>query len=142
MTSVLIVIPAHNEEGVIENNVRALHGFCLQNLESYDWNILIASNGSSDDTALIGVRLSSELARLRVVDFPEGGRGRTLRRVWEGANQDILVYMDSDLSTDLAALPKLIGEIESGASLAYGSRFARGARVERVLVRQAGPLRV
>lgn len=136
MMRVLIVIPAHNEELVIERNVRTLHDFCSRNLANYDWNILIASNGSSDGTAAIGARLLKELSRVRVVDFPEGGRGRTLRRVWGEASEDILVYMDADLSTDLAALPKLIEEIERGADVAYGSRFARAAQVERSILRE------
>lgn len=136
MMRVLIVIPARNEEMVIDRNVRALHDFCSRNLANYDWNILIASNGSNDGTAAIGARLSRELPRMSVVDFPEGGRGRTLRRVWSESGVDILVYMDADLSTDLAALPKLVEEIERGADVTYGSRFARGAQVERSILRE------
>lgn len=133
---VLIVIPAHNEEMVIERNVRALHDFCSKNLSSHDWNILVASNASADATAAIGARLSQELPRVAIVDFPEGGRGRTLRRVWGESDADVLVYMDADLSTDLVALPKLIEEIGRGADVAYGSRFARGAEVRRSMFRE------
>ena len=136
MMRVLLVIPAHNEELVIERNARALYDFCSRNLAKYDWNIFIASNGSSDGTAAIGVRLAKELPRLRMADSPEGGRGRTLRRVWSESEADILVYMDADLSTDLIALPKLVEEIERGADVTYGSRFARGAQVERSVLRE------
>jgi len=136
MTSVLIVIPAHNEEFVIARNARTLYDFCSKNLSGYDWKILVASNGSTDATALIGARLSTELPRVRAADFAESGRGRTLRRVWGESDADTLVYMDADLSTDLRALPSLIEAIERGADMAYGSRFARGAEVERSILRE------
>ncbi|MEK7516215.1 MAG: glycosyltransferase [Patescibacteria group bacterium] len=154
MSSVLIVIPAHNEELVIERNIRTLYDFCSKNLSIHDWNILVASNGSADATAAIGARLSQELPRVAIVDFSEGGRGRTLRRVWGDPvpqtgcrlrhvrdpalrwEADILVYMDADLSTDLEALPKLLEAVASGADVAIGSRFAKGAKVDRSLARE------
>jgi glycosyltransferase involved in cell wall biosynthesis len=137
MMRALIVVPAHNEELVIERNVRALHDFCSKNLSIHDWNVLIASNGSTDATAAIGARLSQELPRVAIVDFPEGGRGRTLRRVWGESDADVLVYMDADLSTDLEALPKLLAALAGGmGDIAIGSRFAKGAKVDRSLTRE------
>jgi hypothetical protein len=38
------------------------------------------------------------------------GRGWALKHVWLNTNADVLVYMDADLSTELDALPALIGE--------------------------------
>ena len=62
----------------------------------------------------------------------EKGRGRALKRVWSASESDVLVYMDVDLSTDLAALLPLVAPLVSGHSdLAIGSRLSRHARVER-----------
>ena len=50
---------------------------------------------------------------------------------------DVVVYMDVDLSTDLAALLPLVAPLVSGHSdLAIGSRLAPGARVVRRPLRE------
>lgn len=69
---------------------------------------------------------------MRVVRLEEKGRGRALHRVWAESDAAVLVYMDVDLSTDLAALAPLVAPLISGHSdLAIGTRLARGARVRR-----------
>ena len=65
-----------------------------------------------------------------MVHLAEKGRGRALKRVWSASERDVLVYMDVDLSTDLAALLPLVAPLVSGHSdLAIGSRLTRGSRV-------------
>ena len=60
-----------------------------------------------------------------MVHLAEKGRGRALKRVWSASESDVLVYMDVDLSTDLAALLPLVAPLVSGHSdLAIGSRLA------------------
>jgi hypothetical protein len=49
---------------------------------------------------------------------------------------DINIFMDVDLSTDLSALPELIGSIEAGYDLALGSRNLANSRVKRSLGRK------
>src|SRR4029450_3626401 len=60
------------------------------------------------------------------------GRGRALRAVWTASDAAVVAYMDVDLSTDLQALPPLVGPLVSGDSdIAIGTRLSRGARVVR-----------
>jgi putative flippase GtrA len=67
-----------------------------------------------------------------VVRVPEKGRGRALHAVWSTSDAPVLVYMDVDLSTDLAALAPLVAPLVSGHSdLAIGTRLGRGSRVVR-----------
>ena len=55
----------------------------------------------------------------------EKGRGRALRTVWLRSDAAVLVYMDVDLSTDLAALLPLVAPLITGHSdLAIGTRLA------------------
>ena len=92
----------------------------------------IADNASTDQTALIARRLSHTHPEVSVVHLAEKGRGRALKRVWSASESDVLVYMDVDLSTDLAALLPLVAPLVSGHSdLAIGSRLTRPSRVER-----------
>jgi glycosyltransferase involved in cell wall biosynthesis len=81
--------------------------------------------------------LSYELAGLEVIHLPAKGRGRALRRAWLASDARVVVYMDVDLSTELAALLPLVAPLISGHSdVAIGTRLAVGARVERSFKRE------
>ncbi len=130
-TSVLdVVIPVYDEEAQLAESVRRV----LAHLHTMPWSfrVTIADNASTDQTALIARRLAHTHAEVEVVHLAEKGRGRALKRVWSASDSDVLVYMDVDLSTDLAALLPLVAPLVSGHSdLAIGSRLAPSSRVER-----------
>ncbi len=125
-----VVIPVYNEEAQLGASVERV----LAHLRTMPWDfrITIADNASTDQTALIARRLSHAHREVTVVHLAEKGRGRTLKRVWSASESDVLVYMDVDLSTDLAALLPLVAPLVSGHSdLAIGSRLSPASRVER-----------
>jgi putative flippase GtrA len=125
-----IVIPVYNEEAQLADSVERV----LAHLEAMPWSfrITIADNASTDQTAIIARRLSHTHPEVAVVHLAEKGRGRALKRVWSASESDVLVYMDVDLSTDLAALLPLVAPLVSGHSdLAIGSRLARASSVQR-----------
>lgn len=136
MASFLIVLPTKNESLVLEKNVRQLVGFLEQFPSLGEWRICIADNGSNDDTTAIAARLSEADRRITFFHLDEPGRGRALAKAWSEANEDVLCYMDIDLSVDLRCFPNLLGEIKRGADVVYGSRFAPTAIVERSLLRE------
>lgn len=126
-----IVVPVYNEQAALANSVRRLHRY-LDDSVPFPARITIADNASVDDTPRIAAELADDLPGVRVVRLEEKGRGRALHHVWTQSDAAVLVYMDVDLSTDLAALAPLVAPLISGHSdLAIGTRLARGARVER-----------
>lgn len=136
MKSFVVVLPVKNEALVLEESVNQLREF-LERLPTLgDWQICIADNGSTDETRSIADRLASADSRVRVMHLPEPGRGRALAQVWNAATEDILCYMDIDLSVDLRGLPYMLGEIRRGADVVYGSRFMPASVVERSLLRE------
>ena len=130
-TTVLdVVIPVFNEEAQLAASVERV----LDHLRTLPWSfrVTIADNASTDQTALIARRLSHTHPEVSVVHLAEKGRGRALKRVWSASESDVLVYMDVDLSTDLAALLPLVAPLVSGHSdIAIGSRLSPSSRVER-----------
>jgi putative flippase GtrA len=126
-----IVIPAYNEEAVLEASIRRLHLY-LSDRFPLTWTVTIVDNASRDQTWGIACRLANQLAGVRAVHLDDKGRGLALRAAWSASTAAIVAYMDVDLSTDLDALLPLVAPLVSGHSdVAIGSRLAPGARVVR-----------
>jgi glycosyltransferase involved in cell wall biosynthesis len=135
-----IVLPIYNEQDALEASVRRVHEFAAAALW-VPWRITIADNASTDGSPAIARRLADDLAGdlggVRYVRLEHKGRGLALRGAWSGSPADVFLYMDIDLSTDLAALAPLVAPLLSGHSaIAVGSRLAHGARVTRGLKRE------
>ena len=136
MASVDIVLPVLNEERALERSVRALHVFLTDNLV-HDWRIVIADNGSTDQTFAVAQRLQAELTGVVASHVPEAGRGRALTRAWLDSEAGVLAYMDIDLSTDLEAFPRLVSAVaDQGYDVAAGTRLGPGSETARQLRRE------
>jgi|tagenome__1003787_1003787.scaffolds.fasta_scaffold20990052_7 putative flippase GtrA len=126
-----VVVPVHNEEADLEPCLRRLHAHLSAELP-YPFRITVAENASTDGTVFVARRVAAELPGIDVLELPEPGRGRALRTAWLRSDAPVLVYMDVDLSTDLAALLPLVAPLISGHSdLAVGTRLSRNSRVIR-----------
>ena len=131
-----VVVPVHNEQAVLADSIHRLHRYLSGRL-SLTFRITIADNASTDATPMIAETLAVQLAEVRVVRLEQKGRGRALNAVWADSDAPVLVYMDVDLSTDLAALAPLVAPLLSGHSdLAIGTRLGRGSRVVRGVKRE------
>ena len=76
--------------------------------------------------------LADRFQQVRVMHLEEKGRGRALRQVWLESQADVLSYMDVDLSTDLAAFPKLVDALATKRfDVATGSRLLPESKVRR-----------
>jgi len=132
---VLVVLPVYNEEIILENNTLHLFNFLKNNLTD-DWQIVLADNGSTDDTAAISKTLvARHPEKISYFYIPEKGRGGALRAAWLDFPADIYSYMDSDLATDLVFFPKLIEAVKNGYDVASGSRLLEESETERSLAR-------
>ncbi len=131
-----VVVPVHNEEADLEPCLRRLHAHLTEHLP-YPFRITVAENASTDATGEIASRVAAELGDVDVLVLTQPGRGRALRTAWLRSDADVLVYMDVDLSTDLAALLPLVAPLISGHSdLAIGTRLSPSSRVVRGLKRE------
>jgi glycosyltransferase involved in cell wall biosynthesis len=129
--SVDVVVPVHNEQGVLTASIRRLHDY-LSGALALRWRIVIADNGSTDETLRVAMALAEDLPCVELLALTDKGRGRALRAAWERSEADLVCYMDADLSTDLRALPPLLAPLLSGHSdVAIGTRLSPGSRVVR-----------
>jgi len=120
-----VTIPVFNEEDGLRENLTRLHVFLTHHFP-WNWGIVIANNGSTDNTRTIAQSLACNLPHIRVTHSDLKGRGRALKEAWLETDTDILSYMDADLSTELEAFPHLIRAVATdGYDVATGSRLLK-----------------
>ncbi len=137
VNKILLVIPVYNEEKILKSSVDKLVYF-FKNYNDYDLKIVIANNGSDDDTLKIARMLSREYGEVEVFDIKEKGRGNALKRVWMDRKFDdyrVYSYCDCDLATDVNGFPLMFEDILKGNNLVVGSRYIKGADIQRTIKR-------
>ena len=132
-----IVIPAYNEERILEKNITRLIAFLKAGFTYKNFKVIIADNGSVDNTFGIAQRLAKRYGEVTCLHLSKKGRGGALRKAWLESDADIVSYMDADLSADLEALPELINSITTGGyDIAVGSRLLPASRTNRSRLRR------
>src|SRR5262245_26625680 len=132
-----IVIPVYNEAAIIEGSIRELCARLDKFSTSYE--IIIAENGSKDETAEIARELVKEMPRVRLIQTGEPNYGKALRTGIKEARGryihcDEIDICDADFHR--RALELLGGE-DGGFDLVVGSKTMQGARDGRPFSRRA-----
>lgn len=131
-----VVVPAYNEQDRIIPTVGAIaaHVSTL----GIPWELIVADDGSSDDT--VRTLRGLGLVNARVLETERnGGKGSAVRRGILAARGDYILFSDADNSTPIEELAALLAAVRDGGyDVAIGSRAADGAReANRSAVRQA-----
>ncbi len=136
---VSIVVPVYNGHSYLAHCVDELRAE-LTNL-GYDWELLIAEDGSTDGTKELCRDLKERYSDVKFIQEDSRlGRGESLRRTLQIASGDVLVYCDVDMSTDPRHLQELIDTTANGADIVTGSRYLPGSQAERGMVRLTASL--
>ena len=124
MPLVSLVLPALNEVDNLTEAVAQARGPLG---EIGDWEIVVVDDGSSDGTGDLAERLARDDTRIRVVHHAENrGLGAAIRSGFDAARGDFLIYADSDLPFDMAALVEAWTLLQtSGVDLVTGYRTNR-----------------
>jgi len=130
-----LIVPVYNEAHVLERSAERLAA-AMADCREFLWRIVVVDNGSTDATETVGRRLAEELGHLRFLHLGPKGRGGALRRAISETDAQFAVYMDVDLSTDLAAVPAAVELLRRGADIVAGSRLHPDSQVTRCLKRE------
>jgi len=127
MKKIIITIPTHNEELIIKASIHKILEFCSRKLQNYNWHILVADNGSTDETIKIVKEMANKENRLSYFHINQKGRGGALKKAWSlEYPSDIYIYFDVDLATDLKYLIPLIAAIDQKRyDIAIASRLKK-----------------
>ncbi len=132
---VSIVIPVYNEEQIIEANVLKLLDF-FKKIYPSDFQIIISDNASTDRTREIVQKLSAEILEIKYLRLEKKGKGLAVSGGWQQFPAEVYLFIDADLSCDLADIPKFINTVNSNYDLACGSRHIKNSDDRRPCVRR------
>jgi glycosyltransferase involved in cell wall biosynthesis len=102
-----VIIPAHNEEGVI---ARALTALTARDTSHGEFDIVVVCNGCNDGTAAIARGYG---AAVRVIETPKAGKSHALNLGDAAARSFPRIYIDADIviaPTDVSALAKRLDD--------------------------------
>jgi len=123
MISISVVMPAYNEEGIIEKSVRDYYDEIVKKIP--DSEFIVVDDWSTDNTPIILKNLQIELPKLIVVKTPSNsGHGKALRLGLETAKKDFVFHTDSDYQHDPKEFWKLYSYIDQ-------FDFVTGYRINR-----------
>jgi glycosyltransferase involved in cell wall biosynthesis len=134
-----IVLPAYNEASRIKKSIREVTRAVRRLTGSYE--IVVVEDGSTDGTPDIITELSKNDIHLRLLHSKTRlGKGKAVKKGLGSATGDVVVFMDVDLATSLAFLPRIIKLARTRKTLVIGSRHVKGSRVNRSFMRTLSSL--
>lgn len=125
-----IVIPAYNEERRLPRAVKEVAAFAKG---KGGFEIIVVDDGSKDATATVTRELAKAQPEVRLISYqPNRGKGGAVKEGMLAAQGRYVLFTDTDQSTPIGELDKLLAKLESGGcDIAIGSRRVPGAQVER-----------
>lgn len=121
-----VVIPAHNEQGCIENVAESLIGELERNAIVFE--VIIVNDNSIDATASKLEAIAKIHPAVKIVHSdPPKGFGRAICKGLENVGGDIVVIYMGDGSDDPQDAVRYYNKILEGYDCVFGSRFIKGS---------------
>src|SRR3972149_4803330 len=130
---VSLVIPCFNEEKRLDKSLEKLAKY--MNTYSYISEVIVVDDGSNDKTVQVASSFQNEIKNLKVISLGENlGKGAAVKRGFQEARSETVVFSDADFSAPITELHKLLNEVNNGYDIAIGSRA-----LDRSLVKKRQP---
>ena len=137
--SLLLLIPAYNEERRIEPVLRDYADYFQKNYQG-KFQLIVVLNGCRDNTLGAVQKVAAEFPAISALEFaaPIGKGGALIEGLKLAPLGDLIGYVDADGATPPRAFHDLAGRISSDADCVIGSRWLPGAvlHVEQTSHRQ------
>jgi polyisoprenyl-phosphate glycosyltransferase len=119
-----ILVPAHNEEAVLDECHRRLKEVMESTGEAYE--IIFIDDGSRDRTAEILSRLASSDSKVRVISFSRNfGHQVAISAGMDHASGNAVIVIDADLQDPPEVILQMIAKWREGYDVVYGKRGKR-----------------
>ena len=120
-----LLIPAYNEEKIIENTLEKVLKFLSK--KKYSWEVIVIDDGSSDQTSLKAKKFNKE--KVLVVRYEiNRGKGGALKEGVYKSRGDYIIFSDADLSVDIGKVDEVLNALKK-SDVVIGSRRIQGAKI-------------
>lgn len=125
-----VIIPAYNEHDRILPTLK--HALDFLSDQSYESEIIVVSDGSSDNTVqVVQGFTSSGRVRITALEYhPNRGKGYAVRYGMLRAKGRILMFMDADYAVPMEYCKNGLAMIARGFDVAIASRAVCGAKIK------------
>jgi dolichyl-phosphate beta-glucosyltransferase len=125
-----VIIPAYNEHDRILPTLE--HALTFLQDQTYQSEIIVVSDGSSDNTAqVVQSFTSSGQVRIAALEYhPNRGKGYAVRYGMLRAEGQIVMFMDADYAVPIEYCKRGLAMIERGFDVAIASRAVSGAQIK------------
>lgn len=131
---VSIILPCYNEEKNLENAVMSIRA--VMGCSKYSYEIIIAEDGSTDNTPQIAKRMAFKYKNIRWLHRGKRmGRGSGVENGILNSKGAICGFVDVDLATPAYYVPLMVSTINSGADIATALRVYKLTLSPNILLR-------
>lgn len=123
-----IVMPVHDEEKILVENLSKIISHMETLGESFE--IVLVENGSKDRTLILATEYAEKDARVRAFSIPQKSLGDALRRGFQEAQGELLIWYPIDLAIDLSYIKESLDDIKD-CDIVIGSKEHKDSKVER-----------
>jgi dolichyl-phosphate beta-glucosyltransferase len=125
-----LIIPAYNEHDRILPTLE--HTLAFLKGQTYQSEIIVVSDGSSDNTAQVAKSFPSNAkVRIAALEYhPNRGKGYAVRYGMLRAEGQIVMFMDADYAVPIEYCKRGLAMIDRGFDIAIASRAIYGAHIK------------
>ncbi len=127
INSLSAVIPAYNEEKLINKSILLLNS--VLKTEAKDYEIIVIDDGSTDNTLGLLKELSFNIPELKIIHNESNqGLGGALRKGFQAVSKELVLYTDADMPVDYSQITRIAEILESsGVQMVIGFRQTRAS---------------
>lgn len=132
-TKLVCVVPVYNEQDILPKAIPLLSDALTKQVGD-DFTIIIADNGSVDNTSTVASELAQQSSGRIVHELiKQKGRGNALHAVFKKHTSDHAMFIDVDLPCALDDLAQHIAALDNGADLVISRRVGPRPLGRRVM---------
>ena len=121
-----LIIPAYNEEKLIRGSLSEFVSYL--NKKDYSWEIIVADDGSSDNTSKIVKSFNNPKIKL-VALAKNQGKGAALKAGFLKAEGEYQIFSDADLSVPIPTIEPFMQKLKD-YDVVIASRRVKGAQIK------------
>jgi dolichyl-phosphate beta-glucosyltransferase len=124
-----IIIPAYNEQNRLPGTLKKTIEFLKK--QAYNSEIIIVSDGSTDETVLLSNRFKEEFGNIRTIEyFPNKGKGYAVKTGMMEANGEYRLFMDADYAVPIEWVDEFLVKIKENYDIVIGSRAVKQSQIK------------